>query len=105
MKKAVIITGSKQYLVSEGDEIFVDLIKSDKKTVDFDDVLLVFDDKKTDVGTPHVSGAKVSAEILEAAVKQDKVTSIRYKAKKRVRKVKGHRQSLAKIKIKSIKTA
>lgn len=105
MKKAVILTGGKQYLVSEGDEIFVDLIKSDKKTVEFDDVLLVFSDDKATIGTPQVKNAKVGADIVDAAVKQDKVTSIRYKAKKRVRKVKGHRQSLTKIKIKSIKTS
>ncbi|MBI5357869.1 50S ribosomal protein L21 [Candidatus Saccharibacteria bacterium] len=105
MKKAVIITGSKQYIVSEGDELLVDLIKSDKKTIDFEDVLLIFGENKTSVGTPNVKGAKVSAEIVDSAVKQDKVTSIRYKAKKRVRKIKGHRQSLTKIKIKSIKVS
>lgn len=104
MKKAVILTGGKQYIVSEGDEIFVDLIKTDKKSVDFDNVLLVLNDGKADIGSPDVKGAKVSADIVEAEAKQAKVTSIRYKAKKRVRKIKGHRQSLTKIKIKSIKT-
>jgi ribosomal protein L21 len=44
----------------------------------------------------------VSADIVEQIVKADKVTAIRYKAKKRVRKVKGHRQKLTRIKIASI---
>lgn len=103
MKKAVITTGGKQYLVAEGDTVSVELLKTDKKTVSFDP-LLVLDDKKVSVGTPVVDGATVSANIVEQDVKQDKVTSIRYKAKKRVRKVRGHRQRLTTLKISSIKT-
>lgn len=103
MKKAVITTGGKQYLVKEGDTLSVELIKSDKKTVSFDP-LLILDDKKTEIGKPKVEGASVSAAIVEQDVQQDKVTSIRYKAKKRVRKVRGHRQRLTTLKISSIKT-
>jgi ribosomal protein L21 len=55
------------------------------------------------VGNPAVKDAKVTAEIINPSVQQQKVTSIRYKAKKRVHKIRGHRQKLAKIKIKSIK--
>lgn len=103
MKKAVITTGGKQYLVSEGDTVSVELVKTDKKTIDFDP-LLVLDDKKVAIGTPKVDGATVNASIIEQDVQQDKVTSIRYKAKKRVRKVRGHRQRLTTLKISSIKT-
>jgi large subunit ribosomal protein L21 len=102
MKKAVILTGSKQYLVSEGDYIEVELLKSDKKTVSFDP-LLVISEKETNIGKPSVEGIKVIAEIVEADIKADKVTAIRYKAKKRVHKVHGHRQHLTKLKITSIK--
>ena len=102
MKKAVISTGGKQYLVSEGEILDIELIKSDKKTISFEP-LLVIDDKKVSVGKPVVKDAVVSATIVEANVKQDKVTSIRYKAKKRVHKVRGHRQNQTKIKISSIK--
>ena len=91
MKKAVISTGSKQYLVSEGDTIKVELLNDAKKTVDFEP-LLVIDGDSTTVGTPQVKGAKVSAKVVEESVKEDKVTSIRYKAKKRVHKRRGHRQ-------------
>ena len=102
MKKAVIATGGKQYIVSEGDSIKVELLKTDKKTITFEP-MIVIDDKKVTIGKPIVEGAVVSADITEADEKQDKVTSIRYKAKKRVRKVRGHRQRLATIKITSIK--
>jgi large subunit ribosomal protein L21 len=91
MKKAVIQTGGKQYLVAEGDKLSVELLNSDKKTIDFEALLLI-DDEKIQVGTPIISGIKVSAEVTEADVQDDKVTAIRYKAKKRVRTVHGHRQ-------------
>ena len=100
-KKAVIKTGGKQYLVAKDDTLEVDLLKHDKKSIDFEP-LLVIDGEKISIGAPGVTGAKVTAEIVEAEKKQDKVTSIRYKAKKRVRKVRGHRQLAAKIKITSI---
>ncbi len=102
MKKAVIATGGKQYLVNEGDQIDVELIKSDKDKLTFEP-LLVIDNDKTTVGAPRITDIKVHATIVEKDIKQDKVTSIRYKAKKRVRTVRGHRQRLSTIKIESIK--
>ena len=54
------------------------------------------------VGTPEVTGAKVVADIVEKQVLGDKVLAIRYKAKKRVHKIHGHRQRNAVIKISSI---
>ncbi len=101
MKRAVIATGGKQYLVTEGETLEVELLDSDKKTASFA-ALLVIDGDKATVGTPEVPKVTVSAEVVDADVKADKVTSIRYKAKKRVHKVRGHRQRHAVIKIKSI---
>lgn len=101
MKKAVITTGGKQYLVAEGDNVEVELIKQDKKSVSFEP-LLVLDGPSVNVGTPVVKGKTVTAEIIEQDNKQDKVTSIRYKAKKRVRTVRGHRQRKTTLKINKI---
>jgi large subunit ribosomal protein L21 len=101
MKKAVITTGGKQFLVTEGETLKVELLKASDKSVDFEP-LLVVDGEKTSVGTPVVKGAKVTAEIVEADVQNDKVTAIRYKAKKRVHKVHGHRQHQSVIKITKI---
>jgi large subunit ribosomal protein L21 len=101
MKKAVITTGSKQYIVAEGDTLKVELIKGDSKTIDFE-ALLTIDDDKILIGSPNVAKAKVTAEIVEADVQSDKVTSIRYKAKKRVHKVRGHRQHQSVLKINKI---
>ena len=102
MKKAVIATGGHQYLVAEGETVDVELIKDAKDKLSFE-ALLVIDGTKTTVGAPAVSGVKVAATVVEADVKQDKVTSIRYKAKKRVHTVRGHRQRLMTLKIDSIK--
>jgi len=100
MKKAVITTGGKQYLVSKGDEIDVELV-SDKSTKLTFEPLLVIDGDKVEVGTPSVKDAKVKAEVL-GEVRGKKTSSIRYKAKKRIRKVHGHKQSYAQLKISSI---
>ena len=101
MKKAVIQTGSKQYLVQEGETINVELVKSEKAKFTLEP-LLVIDGDKTTVGTPMVSGVTVTAEIVEPDVRAEKVTAIRFKAKKRVHKVHGHRQHQTTLKIVSI---
>lgn len=100
MKKAVIISGARQYIVSEGQELTVNFIGEDKK-VSFEP-LLIIDGDKTTVGTPTVTGSSVEAEVVDASHKGKKVTSIRYKAKKRVKTIRGHRQTLTTIKITKI---
>jgi len=101
MKKAVIVTGGKQYLVSEGDIVTIELLESDGKSVSFEP-LLVIDGEQVSVGTPSVAKAKVTAEVIAEDVQADKVTSVRYKAKKRVHKVRGHRQHHTQLKITKI---
>jgi large subunit ribosomal protein L21 len=100
MKKAIIATGGKQYLVKEGDIIEVELLKEDKK-VEFSP-LLIIDDKNIKVGKPTIDSIKVLADVIEPNIKTEKVTAIRYKAKKRVNKVHGHRQQKTIIKISKI---
>jgi large subunit ribosomal protein L21 len=53
---------------------------------------MVIDGDNVQVGQPVVKGASVEAKVLDTDVKGKKVTAIRYKAKKRVNKVRGHRQ-------------
>jgi large subunit ribosomal protein L21 len=101
MKKAVIATGSKQYLVTENETVEVELINTSDKQVTFTPLLIINDDTVS-VGKPTVDGAKVTAEVLESDKQADKVTSIRYKAKKRVHKIHGHRQHHTILKITTI---
>jgi len=100
VKKAVILTGGKQYLVEHGQELDIELLDPSTKA-NFDALLLIYGDKTT-VGKPLVEGVKVSADIVEQVVKADKVTAIRYKSKKRVHKTRGHRQKLTRIKVTKI---
>lgn len=101
MKKAVITTGGKQYLVAEGETLAVELLKVTGKTTTFTPLLVIDGDKAT-IGTPEVAAVKVTAEIVEADLQADKVISIRYKAKKRVHTVRGHRQHQTHLKITKI---
>lgn len=100
-KKAVILTGGHQHIVSVGDELEVELLDPNQQSTAFE-ALLVIDGDSIAVGTPTVAGAKVTADIIEQSVKGEKVVAIRYKAKKRVRKVRGHRQRHTRIKITKI---
>ncbi len=96
--KAIFVTGGKQYMVEEGQEIFVEKLEGDVDSeIVFDEVLYV--DGK--VGTPTVKGAKVVCKILKQG-KQKKVLVFKYKPKKKYRKTQGHRQPYTKILIKSI---
>lgn len=102
MKYAVIKTGGKQYRVAEGDEIEIEKIDTPEgKTLTFDEVLLLVDDKKTKIGQPKVARAKVKAKVL-SHLKGKKIRVATYKAKSRYRRVKGHRQQLTRVKISSI---
>lgn len=99
MKQAVIKAGGKQYLVSEGQVLDVEL-QGDAKKLNFEP-LLVIDGKAIQVGTPVVKAVKVNAELVEE-VKGDKVRVLKFQAKKRVHKLTGHRQKYSRVKITSI---
>jgi len=100
-KFAIIETGGKQYRVSEGDVITIEKLQGDFNQGDkivFDQVLMTDDGKAAQIGTPYLAGANVTGELLEEG-RSKKVTVIRYKAKSRYFKKKGHRQPFMKIKI------
>ncbi len=100
-KIAIIETGGKQYVVTQDSVIDVELVKGAEKAGDkitFDKVLLTDDGSAAVVGAPYISGAKVSAELVENA-RAPKVTVIRYRQKSRYAKKRGHRQPFAKVRI------
>ena len=91
---AVIKSGGRQYKVSVGQTLEVNRLPTEDGTqVAFDEVLLISDEDRVLIGTPFVENAAVHA----TAVKQgrgEKLIVFRYKAKKRIRHRKGHRQEL-----------
>jgi large subunit ribosomal protein L21 len=101
MKYAVIKTGGKQYKVTEGQIIEVEKLDSDGKSFVFEEVLLVVDGDKVELGMPTVSGMKVYADVIEE-VKGDKIEVFKYKSKSRYRKHTGHRQKYTQLKINGI---
>jgi large subunit ribosomal protein L21 len=100
--KAVIKLGGKQYIVAEKERLLVDRLPDGTKDLETD-ALLIIDGEKTTVGKPTVKDIKVTAKVIQPEVKGDKVRAIRYKSKKRVHKVSGHRQQYSEIEIISIK--
>ena len=101
MTFAVIETGGKQDKVKEGDSIRIQKLSDSLKkgdVVSFDKVLLQDDGTNTVVGAPYIAGAKVQAEITESG-RGKKIEIIKYKAKSRYFKLRGHRQPYMKVKI------
>jgi large subunit ribosomal protein L21 len=101
---AIIEVGAKQYQVKKGDILEVEKQAAQEgKEIAIDKVLLVFDDKKVEVGQPYLKGAQVKAMVLKH-VKARKVISFKYRRRKSSHWKKGHRQQLTRIKIKEIET-
>lgn len=95
---AVIQTGGKQYRVAQGDMLRVEKLPGDVGAkVTFDKVLLV-GGETTKVGTPHVAGAKVSAEIV-AQDRGKKLIVFKFRRRKNYRRKNGHRQPYTELKI------
>jgi len=99
---AVIKTGGKQYLVSPGQKIKVEKLEVEAgKEIIFDEVLLLEQDNKVEIGSPTVKGAKVVGKVLSQG-KAKKVIIFKYKAKKRYHLKKGHRQKFTEVEITKI---
>jgi len=98
---AVIETGGKQYRVSPGEILDVELLENEG-SITFSNVLLFADGGTVEVGTPYLKGAKVSAKVL-GVNKDDKVTTFKYKNKINYHRTIGHRQNYTRIQIEEIK--
>ncbi len=101
---AIIEDGGRQFKVSEGDLLRIDLIdvNDETKAVQFDRVLLLADGEKITVGTPVVDGAKVVGEITKERVGGKKVYTLKFKRRKRHRRRQGHRQKYTEVRITKI---
>ncbi len=98
MAHAVIRTGGKQYRVTQGDLVRIEKIEGaagDKVT--FDEVLFLGGDSPK-FGSPLVSGAKVSGEIVSQG-RGEKIIIFKFKRRKKYRRKQGHRQSFTAVKI------
>jgi len=102
MSFAIIETGGKQYKVSASKILEVEKLNVEiGKTIKFENVLLLNDDKNTEVGNPNIKGASVEAKLLDN-VKDRTVLVFHKRRRKHSRKKNGHRQRHSKIQITKI---
>ncbi len=109
MEIAVIKTGGKQYVVAPGATVTIEklgrgsltqvLAKGD--TVTFDEVLMTDNGNETVIGVPQIKGATVTGTV-QIVGRAKKVEVVKYKAKSRYLKRRGHRQPFVKVKIDTI---
>lgn len=98
---AVIVSGGKQYRVSQGDVIYVEKLDQEiDSTVSFD-VLMLGSEDSVEIGTPTLAGAKVEGKVV-AQVKGEKIIIFKYKSKKNYHRKAGHRQAYTKVEITSV---
>ncbi len=101
MAFAIIQNGGKQYKVSVGEVVSLEKIDQEEGNVTFPFVVLSTDGETTTVGEPFIKGALVEGEIVEQG-RADKIRVVHRKSKKRMMKVRGHRQPFTKVKITKI---
>ena len=102
---AIIESCGRQYKVAEGDVVFFEKLEAEVgKKVTFDNVILVSEEGKVQVGNPYVKDVKVEGKVVSHG-KHKKIIVFKMKAKKNERKKQGHRQPYTKVEITSIKLA
>ena len=100
---AIIVTGGKQYKVSEGDVLFIEKLEAEAgETITFEQVLAVMDGDNATIGAPVVEGASVEATVVKTGTGK-KSRIFKYNPKKGYRKRQGHRQPYTKVQIGAIK--
>jgi large subunit ribosomal protein L21 len=102
---AVVMTGGKQYRVSEGDKLRVETLPTDEGgTISLNKVLLIADGTQIDVGAPYVDGGAVTATVIKHG-RGDKIRVLKFRRRKHYQKVTGHRQNYTELKITGIHRA
>lgn len=99
---AVIKTGGKQYRVAPDDVLIIEKVAGDPgAVVEFGEVLMVGGSDSPKLGAPHISGAKVVAEVVGQG-RAAKVIAFKKRRRKNSRRKRGHRQEQTTVKIKEI---
>jgi large subunit ribosomal protein L21 len=101
---AVIKTGGKQYRVAANDVLRIEKLAGDAGAiVQFAEVLAVGEGEKVEIGAPYVTGAIVTAEVVEQG-RGDKVIAFKKRRRQNSRRKRGHRQELTTVRIHEILT-
>ncbi len=101
---AVVMTGGKQYRVSEGDKLQVETLPAGEgEAVTLDKVLLIANGDQITIGAPYVEGGKVIATVTKHG-RGEKIRILKFRRRKHYQKVTGHRQNYTELQITSITT-
>jgi large subunit ribosomal protein L21 len=99
---AVFQSGGKQHRVAEGQTLRLEKIEvAPGESIEFDDVLMVSNGDDIKIGTPYVSGSKVTAEVVTHG-RGEKVKIVKFRRRKHSRTTQGHRQWFTEVKITGI---
>lgn len=100
---AIIEDGGKQYKVSTGDMLLIELkeLPEGQTDITFDKVLMLGEGADAKIGTPWVEGATVSARVVQR-LKTPKVRGVKFRRRKGYMKTWGHRQNMLKVEIGTI---
>jgi large subunit ribosomal protein L21 len=102
---AVFRTGGKQYRASAGERLRVERLDAEPgATVEFDEVLLVGEGADVKIGSPLVTGGKVTATVTEQG-RGKKIEVVKFKRRTRYKRLKGHRQFFTEVEITAINGA
>ena len=103
MTYAVIQTGGKQYKVKASEILKIEKLENSKPNskIEFKEILAYGDDKKIEIGTPLLDGAKVEAELIKNG-KNRTILIFKKRRRKNSRRKNGHRQQYSLIKINKI---
>ena len=100
---AIVEIAGQQFKVEKDQTLYVHRLQQEEgASIELDKVLLLDNNGKVSLGTPHVGGASVNATVLNH-LKGDKVLVFKKKRRKGYRKLNGHRQFFTRIKIEEIK--
>ena len=100
---AVIKTGGKQYRVTEGQTLKVEKLGAEEgASVEFDQVLMIADGDRVQVGAPYVEGARVTATVKSQG-RGPKIVIVKFRRRKHYRKTQGHRQSYTELRVSGIR--
>ncbi len=102
MAFAIIENGGKQYMVEAGKTVLLEKMEGEAgDSVTFPLVVLTSEEGKTEIGAPYLKGVKVEGKIVEQG-RADKIRIVHKQSKKRMHKVRGHRQPFTKVEIVSL---
>lgn len=101
---AIIATGGKQYKVKKDEVLQIEKLKADVGVqIEFDKVLMLVDGENVDIGTPYLTSAKVTGEVVKHG-RGEKINIIKFRRRKHYMRHKGHRQDFTEVKIGTIKS-